>query len=512
MNNRIDHEKVDGQGGVNIHFDDESAFLLALRPPEGFTHHPFGWQGIIAESEPERVIKKISTKLYISSRQDKSLELQSTFTLDTKIEKDNPTLPLDFDEQTFKTRLRNLPYQVNVTTRKSEFGYSYKEVDISQPNINPDAHTSESTIWGFSQRSNESKEAMRKRELPLLNIGWSLRRNISVNPADAKSNIDDYILILSAFLESVYVKSEGGVPNIQHAFMTPQISQEITKAVKIERNKGELQKTRKEEASFDEVGGQKEAVEQLKLITNQLKNPEVFKKWGASVPKGILLVGPPGNGKTLLGKIMASESGANFDPLNLSDLMQKYVGETEEVIRSHFQKARDNRSKKTIIFLDEVDGIGKSREKAKNEYTANFLLALTQEWDGIKENPNVIVMGTTNRLGDIDPALLRENRFDIIVQVNNPNLEGIKEILNIRAKKAKGLAGKELFTEVDFGQVAVEIEKKFGQEKTSGARVAEIIQRVLRNKANQELTTGTEQKPVTIDDFVGIINQYEKRN
>lgn len=200
--------------------------------------------------------------------------------------------------------------------------------------------------------------------------------------------------------------------------------------------------------TFKDVAGQEEAKESLVEVVDFLHNPERYAEIGAKLPKGALLVGPPGTGKTLLAKAVAGEAHVPFFSLSGSDFVEMFVGVGASRVRDLFDEAKKNAP--CIIFIDEIDAIGKSRDSKlggndEREQTLNQLLV---EMDGFGVNEGIIVMAATNRVDILDRAILRPGRFDRKVMVGRPDVKGREEILKVHAK------GKPLSEEVDLKQVA----------------------------------------------------------
>ena len=200
---------------------------------------------------------------------------------------------------------------------------------------------------------------------------------------------------------------------------------------------------------FDDVAGVDEAKEELKEIVEFLKNPEKFTKAGARVPKGVLLLGRPGTGKTLLAKAVAGESGASFFSISGSEFVEMFVGVGASRVRDLFEKAK--KSKPAIIFIDEIDAVGRKRGTGKHggnderEQTLNQLLV---EMDGFETDEKIIVVAATNREDVLDPALLRAGRFDRRISVDAPDVQGRIAILEVHAKNKK------LAPDVELGDIA----------------------------------------------------------
>lgn len=214
---------------------------------------------------------------------------------------------------------------------------------------------------------------------------------------------------------------------------------------------------------FSDVAGEDEAKESLAEIVDYLHNPNKYKEVGASMPKGLLLVGPPGTGKTMLAKAVAGEANVPFFSMSGSEFVEMFVGMGAAKVRDLFKQAKEKAP--CIVFIDEIDAIGKKREgqiggNDEREQTLNQLLT---EMDGFEENSGVILLAATNRPESLDPALTRPGRFDRRVPVELPDLRGRKEILKVHAKKIK------LDPDVDFSKIARMA------SGASGAELANII-------------------------------------
>jgi cell division protease FtsH len=203
----------------------------------------------------------------------------------------------------------------------------------------------------------------------------------------------------------------------------------------------------KSSASWADVAGLEEVKEELSEVVEFLRNPERFERLGARVPKGILLYGPPGTGKTLMAKAVASESGAQFYAQSASAFVEMFAGLGASRIRKLFSEARKNAP--SIIFIDELDAVGAARTgggwNREQDQTLNQLLV---ELDGFDATERVVVMGASNRLQDLDPALLRPGRFDRQMLVSPPDLAGREAILRVHMR------GKPLAADVDLMLIA----------------------------------------------------------
>ena len=214
---------------------------------------------------------------------------------------------------------------------------------------------------------------------------------------------------------------------------------------------------------FTDVAGEDEAKENLTEIVEYLHDPDKYKKIGASMPKGILLVGPPGTGKTMLAKAVAGEANVPFFSMSGSEFVEMFVGMGASKVRDLFKQAKEKAP--CIVFIDEIDAIGKKRDgqvggNDEREQTLNQLLT---EMDGFEGNNGVIILAATNRPESLDPALLRPGRFDRRVPVELPDLKGREEILKVHARKIK------VADNVDFNKIARMA------SGASGAELANIV-------------------------------------
>lgn len=214
---------------------------------------------------------------------------------------------------------------------------------------------------------------------------------------------------------------------------------------------------------FDDVAGEDEAKENLAEIVDYLHNPKKYTDAGASMPKGLLLVGPPGTGKTMLAKAVAGESGVPFFSISGSEFVEMFVGMGASKVRDLFKQAKEKAP--CIVFIDEIDAIGKKRDgqvggNDEREQTLNQLLT---EMDGFEGNNGVIILAATNRPESLDPALTRPGRFDRRVPVELPDLKGREAILKVHAKKIKPA------DDVDFHTIARMA------SGASGAELANIV-------------------------------------
>ncbi|QZP37883.1 CDC48 family AAA ATPase [Halobaculum magnesiiphilum] len=187
------------------------------------------------------------------------------------------------------------------------------------------------------------------------------------------------------------------------------------------------------DVTYEDIGGLDDELEQVReMIELPMRHPELFKRLGIEPPKGVLLHGPPGTGKTLIAKAVANEIDANFQTLSGPEIMSKYYGESEEQLREVFEEAAENAP--AIIFMDELDSIAPKREEAGGDVERRVVAQLLSLMDGLEERGEVVVIGATNRVDAIDPALRRGGRFDREIEVGVPDRDGRREILQVHTR------------------------------------------------------------------------------
>ena len=250
---------------------------------------------------------------------------------------------------------------------------------------------------------------------------------------------------------------------------------------------------------FSDVAGEDEAKENLTEIVDYLHNPDKYREIGASMPKGILLVGPPGTGKTMLAKAVAGEANVPFFSMSGSEFVEMFVGMGASKVRDLFKQAKEKAP--CIVFIDEIDAIGQKRNTGgmggndEREQTLNQLLT---EMDGFEGNTGVIILAATNRPESLDPALTRPGRFDRRVPVELPDLKGREEILKVHAKKIK------VSDDADFSKIARMA------SGASGAELANIVNeaalRAVRD--NRKFATQSDME----ESIEVVIAGYQKKN
>ncbi|MDE1865130.1 MAG: CDC48 family AAA ATPase [Candidatus Micrarchaeota archaeon] len=252
------------------------------------------------------------------------------------------------------------------------------------------------------------------------------------------------------------------------------------------------------EVHYEDIGGLKNEIEKVReMVELPIRYPELFEKLGIEPPRGVLMYGPPGTGKTLLAKAVANESDAHFIYISGPELVSKFVGESEERLREIFKEAQEKAP--TIIFMDEIDAIAPKREEATNEVERRMVSQLLTLMDGMGARGNVIVIGATNRPNAIDPALRRPGRFDREIEIDVPDRNSRKEILQIHTRNMP------LTKDVKVEELAAMTHGYTGADIAALAREAAMVQlrkvipKVLNKKyVPSEVLAGLS---VSMDDF-----------
>jgi transitional endoplasmic reticulum ATPase len=307
--------------------------------------------------------------------------------------------------------------------------------------------------------------------------------------------------IMGQRVDLVVISTNPSGPVLMEDSTDVTVSEESDKAIQVAKGDGTSS------ISYEDIGGIKNEVSRLReMIELPLRHPELFKRLGVEAPKGVLLHGPPGTGKTLLAKAVAHETNANFYTIGGPEIMSKFYGESEERLREIFKKAEENAP--AIIFIDEIDSIAPKREEVSGEVERRVVAQLLSLMDGMSSRGKVVVIGATNRINAIDPALRRPGRFDRELEIGVPDREGRLEILQIHTR------GMPLEKDVDLGVIANMSHGFVGADLQAVAKEAGI--RALR-KVLPEIDLTKENIPseilkkiiVTMDDFLSVIKEIE---
>ena len=320
------------------------------------------------------------------------------------------------------------------------------------------------------------------------NVGVSLNDAVQVKKVETKTAktvvlmpINDVVTVDKEFTDFVKNRLKG-LPlsdddeisvMILGNSMEFKISKIIPKGVvKINRSSNltildETTSDRKIHITYEEVGGLRTVIKSMREIVElPLKHPELFSRLGVEPHSGVLLYGPPGCGKTLLAKVLATESDANMYSINGPEIMNKYYGETEARLREIFKEAKDNSP--SIIFIDEIDAIAPKREEVFGDVEKRVVAQLLALMDGLTDRGNVVVLGATNRPDSVDPALRRPGRFDREMEISVPNIDGRIEILQIHTR------GMPIGKDVDLKKLASELHGYTGADIKSLCRESAI--------------------------------------
>lgn len=309
------------------------------------------------------------------------------------------------------------------------------------------------------------------------------------------------LTIMGQRVDLVVISTKPSGPVLMEDSTEVTVSEESEKAIQAAKGDGAPS------ISYEDIGGIKNEVSRLReMIELPLRHPELFKRLGVEAPKGVLLHGPPGTGKTLLAKAVAHETNANFYTIGGPEIMSKFYGESEERLREVFKKAEENAP--AIIFIDEIDSIAPKREEVSGEVERRVVAQLLSLMDGMSSRGKVVVIGATNRINAIDPALRRPGRFDREIEIGVPDKDGRLEILQIHTR------GMPLEKDVDLELIANMSHGFVGADLQAVAKEAGI--RALR-RVLPEIDLTTENIPsdilkkivVTMDDFLSVIKEIE---
>jgi len=260
----------------------------------------------------------------------------------------------------------------------------------------------------------------------------------------------------------------------------------------------------KPETSFNQIGGLREAKGIVRSFATALTDPELYRKWGITPPKGVLLYGPPGTGKSLLARALATETAAVFYHLKLMNLTSKFGPNTGELLQEILTVAMEQG--RGVVFLDDANALSLEHllpPAQAREASARLVAALCERLDGLEDFSRMIVVGSTSRTDSVDSSLVAPGRLDRLVEVTLPDGAAQQEILELARKRAEAAAGRRLFADLDYRSVLPPM------GGMSGAEISEITRRALEQKvhaAGQGLDSGL----VTTQDFLHQIDGYRR--
>ena len=355
-----------------------------------------------------------------------------------------------------------------------------KSIDVSGDNL---------SAQGFDGQNYTSRKEPGSSIVEQLNDSGPSSVDISVR---GNSGFGSFIGILFNFLPILFF---GGLL----IFMMRQAQGNSSQTFSFGKSKAKKYDTDNPEVSFSDVAGVDEAKEELQEVVEFLKSPQKFIELGAKIPRGVLLMGPPGVGKTLMARAVAGEAGVPFFSISGSEFVEMFVGVGASRVRDLFDQAKKNSP--CIVFIDEIDAVGRQRGAGlggghdEREQTLNQILV---EMDGFDTGANVIVLASTNRPDILDPALLRPGRFDRRVTLDNPDVKGRQQILSVHAK------GKPIDEDIDMEAVA---------KQTSGFSGADLMN--LLNEA-AILSARRDKKKIVYEEIAESIDRViagpEKKN
>jgi len=307
--------------------------------------------------------------------------------------------------------------------------------------------------------------------------------------------------VMGQRIDLVVISTAPGGPVIISRNTEVTVSEETAEAVAAAREGGIPSIT------YEDLGGLRDEVTKIReMIELPLRHPELFRRLGVEAPKGVILHGPPGTGKTLLAKAVANETNANFYTIGGPEIMSKYYGESEERLRNVFQEAQKNAP--SIIFIDELDSIAPKREEVSGEVERRIVAQLLSLMDGLKARGKVVVIGATNRVNAIDPALRRPGRFDREIEIGVPDRDGRLDVLQIhtRGMPLDKDVNLERLADISHGFVGADL---YALAKEAGIRA---LRRIL-----PEIDLSAESIPgetlnkiiVKMQDFIDVVNEME---
>ncbi|NCN39757.1 ATP-dependent metallopeptidase FtsH/Yme1/Tma family protein [bacterium] len=403
-------------------------------------------------------------------------------------------------------------YQKQSSNVVKDFNYSKFVGAVNEGQIVKDSiviHQATGEIEGTLNEAGEKVFGGKKFKIPA-NIGDKTFEILAKNEIIPNYQNDNSSFITSMFLNWLPLLLIVGI----FMFFMRQIQAGGGKAMAFGKSRAKLLTENKHKVTFKDVAGVEEAKDELREIVDFLKDPKKFTRLGGRIPKGVLMVGSPGTGKTLLARAVAGEANVPFFTISGSDFVEMFVGVGASRVRDLFEQGKKNAP--CLIFIDEIDAVGRHRGAGmggghdEREQTLNQLLV---EMDGFESNEGVILIAATNRPDVLDPALLRPGRFDRRVVVNKPDLKGREQILKVHAKKTP------LASDVELERIAR------GTPGFSGADLENLVneaalQAARSNKSKVEMEDfemakdkvimGSERKSMAISDKDKKITAYHE--
>src|SRR5712691_5760481 len=260
----------------------------------------------------------------------------------------------------------------------------------------------------------------------------------------------------------------------------------------------------KPDTPFDHIGGLAEAKSIVRSFVTALTDPELYRKWGITPPKGLLIYGPPGTGKTLLARALATEAGAIFYHIKLTNLTSKFGPNTGEVLQEILAVAKEQG--KGVVFLDEADALSLEHllpPAQAREASARLVAALCEKLDGLEDFSRIIVVGSTSRTDSVDSSLVAPGRLDRLVEVTLPDGAAQQEILELTRRRTEANAGRPLFADIDYRSILPPM------GGMSGAEISEIARRALEQKVHAA-GQGQDSGLVTTQDILHQIDAYRR--
>ncbi len=403
------------------------------------------------------------------------------------------------------------------SARRSDDHLRHQEIPISAPQISRSFLIKQvgDTIIVLDNQNREEFTIRSERSFNWLYVeagksdynSYSLPPKIITDLDAFTADLNRFASLLETVVNSIYI-SPSQVPDIT-LYLRPQLIQTEAEDLFSKLNGGiskdALKKVLEIEnpcISFEDVGGQIEAKQEMFKISSALTHLDLYQSWGTTPPQGVLLVGPPGTGKTLLAKALASETKARLFQVKIADILSMWYSQSEKIMQAVFDMVREEAGP-CILFFDELDAFAPNRGTA-HEATQRVISTLLINLNEISSSPNIMVVAATNRPESIDPAIQRAGRFNCIIDVPLPDKEGIMHIFGIHFHNAEKVANRTLLGK-DYDPLRI----ASPTEGLSGADIAEIVRRVLEEKVLEQ-SLGRDPDLVSTEDVLSVIKSYER--